>query len=308
MKRLIFVPQYPVYMRYQEWWLIEFEKKFQEYYDVIILGKSVLNYFNSTNIRGKFAPIDISIRFESAQIQEFLDLKLEDSDVLFLSDISFPGFFSNILHHKKIKNAYAFCHGTSKNAYDYFQDNRDSKRLVESGHSKLFKKVFVATNYHKQKLGWKNTKVIGVPQSPFETFKLKKEYNLISVCRDSIQKRNKYTEKKIIKSFGELIYKNDFNTWKDYYKFLSKSRILLITSKEDTFNYSILEAVKNGCIPICPNKFSFPELLERKFLYDNLSELEDRINYVLNNNLFIEELKNSDLIENFFDNLVKEMI
>lgn len=307
MKRLIFVPQYPVHMRYPEWWLTEFEKKFQEYYDVIVLGKSVLNYFNSTDIRGKFAPTDLSVRFELSQIQEFLDLKLENNDTLFLSDISFPGFFSNILHHKKIKNSYAFCHGTSKNAYDYFKDNRDSKWLVESGHSKLFKKIFVATNYHKQKLGWKNVKVTGVPQPPFETFKLEKEYNLISVCRDSIQKRNKCTEKKIIKSFDELIYKNDFNTWKDYYKFLSKSRILLITSKEDTFNYSVMDAVENRCVPLCPNKFSFPELLPKNFLYNNDQELIEKINFYLNQEINIQ-LINHELIDNFYDNLIGEMI
>ena len=39
MSRLIFVPQYPAKMRYQEWWLSEFSKNFWNHYDnVIVLG------------------------------------------------------------------------------------------------------------------------------------------------------------------------------------------------------------------------------------------------------------------------------
>lgn len=308
-KRIIFIPQLPVKLRYSEWWITELEKEFKKHYDeVIVLGKDMLTHLNESNDTSMFAPIDDSIKFEQLQINEFLNLNTDKNDTLFLADISFPGFFSSVLHHKKIKNAYAFCHGTSKNSYDYFQNTRDSKWLTESGHSKLFKKVFVATNYHKDKLRWKNIRVVGVPEPPYETYNLRdKENNIISVCRDSIQKRTKSIEKEIEKVFGKII-RQTFDTWKDYYQFISKSKILLITSKEDTFNYSVLESVRNGCIPLCPNKFSFPELLERKFLYNDISELKYKINYILNDNPNIKNLKNDNIISNFYNNIIKEMI
>jgi len=309
MKRLIFVPQLPIHMRYQEWWISEFEKNFQKHFKVITLGKAFLRDKIFTSSDNSFSSVENAIELEQYQINQYLELDIQNDDILFLADISFPGFFSNVLHHKTIKNAFAFCHGTSKNSWDYFKPVRDSKWLVETGHSKLFKKVFVATRYHKDKLGWNNVEVIGVPKPPFKMFKFdEKEYNIISVCRNSIQKRTKSIEKEVEREFGKLTYRNDFNTWSNYYKFLSKSKILLITSKEDTFNYSVLEAVKNGCVPICPNKLSFPELLEPKFLYDNLSELKYKINYILKNDGYIENLKDNDLIENFFNNIIKEMI
>jgi len=310
-KRIIFVPQYPTPMRYSEWWINSLEKEFKNHYDeVIVLGKSVLNFFESQTKDGNFAPIDISIRFESAQIQEFLDFKLEKDDTLFLSDISFPGFFSNILHHKKIKNTYAFCHGTSRNAYDYFQDSRSSKWMVESGHSKLFKKVFVATNYHRKKLGWKNIKVIGVPKPPLETFNsLYKENNIISVSRNNIQKINKRLEENVEKRFGKIIRKK-FDNWEDYYKFISKSRVLLCSSKEETFGYQIMDAITNGCVPLAPYKFSYPELLCREYLYKSESELQYKLNFYLlyKGNVDIPKLLNQDLIDNFYKNLIEEMI
>jgi hypothetical protein len=309
MKRIIFVPQLPVKLRYSEWWITELEKEFKKHYDeVIVLGKNKLVYLDNKKDNISFAPTDKAIQFEQIQINEFINLNLEQNDTLFLSDISFPGFFSNILHHKKIKNVYAFCHGTSKNAYDYFQESRDSKWLVESGHSKLFKKVFVATNYHKEKLGWKNIRIIGLPEPPFERFNNQhKENNIISVSRDGIQKRNKRLEKHIEKYFGKIL-RNNFDSWNDYYHFISKSKIMIITSKEETFGYQIVDSIMNNCIPIAPYKFSYPELLPKKFLYNDEKELIEKINYFLDNkNWYVPKLINKDLIDNFYHNLIKEM-
>lgn len=315
-KRIIFVPQLPVHMRYSEWWISELEKEFQKHYDeVITLGKNSLIYFKDKwydKCGSSFASTDKAIQFEQFQINEFLNLKLEPNDTLFLADISFPGFFSNVLHHKRIKNAYAFCHGTSKNAYDYFQDSRHSKWLVESGHSKLFKKIFVATRYHKSKLGWKNIQVVGIPKhsynlNPFHS-QFVKENNIISVSRDGIQKRNKRIEKNVEKQFDKIV-RSEFNNWVDYYQFISKSKIMLITSKEETFGYQVMDAVTYDCIPLAPNNFSYPELLSKRFLYNSKKDLMEKIDYYLDmKNWYVPKLLNQDLIDGFYDNIIRIMI
>ena len=101
MSRIIYVPQYPAPMRYQEWFITKFEKEFKKYFDeVIVLGK---NFIEVRNVKyGKiFSPIDVSINYELQQIEEYLKLDIYNDDVLFLADLSFPGFFANVLHHRK---------------------------------------------------------------------------------------------------------------------------------------------------------------------------------------------------------------
>ena len=310
MSRLIYVPQFPSYLRYQEFWYTEFSNQFKKYFDeVIVLGESYNNIVKDTKSeKHMFSPIQQSIILESTQINEFYNIKInQNNDILFVSDLSFSGVFPNILHHTKIKQSYCYCHGTSKNNYDYFQPVRKSKWLVESGHAKLFKKVFVGSNYHKQKLGWKNIKVIGVPIPPFKTFQLSKKYDIISVSRPSVQKVNKSLEEKIEKDFGKIIRK-ETNSWEDYYKFLSEAKIVLLSGKEETFGYQVLESIMNHSIPLAPNKFSYPELLEKEYLYSDYEDLKFKIWKSLNGQLLPPiKLRNQELVDNFYNNLIKEM-
>jgi len=148
-----------------------------------------------------------------------------------------------------------------------------------------------------------------LPIPPFKTYKLGKEYNIISVCRNTKQKINKKIFKEIEKEFDEIISKQS-QSWDEYYNFLSKGKILLITSREETFGYSVLEAVLNNCIPICPNSCSYPDLLPREYLYNNIGELKEKIKNILHNdfsNINYMELKNTYKISNFYNNLYKSI-
>jgi hypothetical protein len=307
MSRLIFVPQFPTKMRYQEFWYTEFPKQFKKHFDeVIILGQEYAENYDIEQIVGMFSPINNSIHFENCQIHDYMNLEIRDDDTLFMSDISFPGFFSNVLYHKPIKNAYAYCHATSLNRFDYFEKVRYSKYPCEVSHSKLFKKVFVGSDYHKRKLGWKNIEVVGLPVPPFKTFRFEKQYEIISVARPNKQKITKYIENNIEREFCK-IERSTFSTWERYYKFLSQGNILLITSKEDTFNYSVMEGIMNGTVVLAPNKCAFPELLSSDYLYSNWDDLRYKIWYYLGNNKPQEKLLNQDLCDNFYENIIRVM-
>ena len=120
MSRLIFIPQYPTPMRYSEWWYNEFPREFRARgFDVLKLGEKYLSTTKRADAQ-MFSPIDESIRFECEQIKEFMSLKLYDDDMLFLSDISFPGLFANILFHKRCRKNFVFCHATAINNFDYY--------------------------------------------------------------------------------------------------------------------------------------------------------------------------------------------
>lgn len=336
MGRLIFVPQYPAKMRYQEWWLSEFSKNFWNHYDnVIVLGirthfgikdqpySSKVYDENSWNDALKsdaqmFSPIDASIKFETEQIQEYLDLELKLDDTLFMADLSFPGFFANVLHHKKPRKCFAFCHATSLNTGDYFENVRYSKWYVECGQSRLFNKIFIGSRYHYNKLteigltlAFNGTKLknIGLPNPPFPTFKEEKKYNIISVARPSYQKVNREVEEKIEKEFGKIVRK-ECNTWEEYYKFVSSGRVLLITAREETYGYQVVDAILNNTIPLAPYAYSYPELLPDSCLYRNFEELRNLLySYLLEDPQYYKPpiLKTHPLAVNFYDNLVMEM-
>lgn len=311
MSKIIFVPQYPSRLRYQEWWFDEFRLQFEKNKLCITLGEKYLE--NKSSIRSDikmFSPINEAIKLEIKQIQEYLDLEIEEDDILFISDISFPGIFPSLLYHKRPKKIFAYCHGTSLNLYDYYEKDRLSKWQVEEGILKLFDTVYVGSEYHSKKLGIKNCKVIGLP-IPFIPFfsKLKSQdklYDVISVARPCIQKVSEEIEKEVGKTYP--IIRKEFDFWSDYYQFLSDGKILLISSKEDTFNYSIMEATLCGCIPLAPNRCSYPELLPEDYIYKNIDDLKEKISYYTIHYDKVPTLLNINLCKNFFNNILEDIL
>jgi len=291
--RLIFIPQLPTKMRYTEWWIDEFESKLSPYFsEVITLGYSYLYKSGCYKIDspeyGSFNKLQNSIEFETYQIQEYLDLEIKENDILLLADISFPGLFGSVLYHKRPKKCFAICHGTSKNKYDIFENDRPSKWQVESGYAELFNKIIVASEYHKRKLKWLDTEIIPFPDPPmiYESDITEKTIDIISVSRKCIQKVDDKIEQQVEDKYGP-VYRKTYDSWSDYFDALAKSKILLITAKEETYGYQIIDCLKygNGCIPLAPNQFSYPEMLIEDYLYNrfDIMELYRKIDSVLNN-------------------------
>jgi hypothetical protein len=281
-----------------------------------VLGENFINLNRmnekmSRSANHMFSPIHLAIHMEMDQINEFYNMKInQETDFLFLSDLSFPGFFCNILHHKPLKNAYCYCHATSLNFLDYFEPVRNSKYECEKGHAKLFKKVFIGSKYHEHKLrSWSNTHVVGLPIPPYQTFKENKIYDVISVARKSSQKNDYPIEQMLVEHFKIKVVRKEVNSWEEYYKFLSQAKVLLITSKEDTFNYSIMEAVMNNTVVLAPNRLAFPELLPEEYLYNAVPDLGEKILDTLSGKLKpLDKLLCNDKCENFFDIIVTEML
>jgi len=249
-----------------------------------------------------------------AQVEEFLELELRDDDVLFHCDLSFPGIFHHVLYHKRPSRCYCYCHGTSLNNMDYFAGQYGmSKWNIERGLSQIYDCILIASDYHWRKLqsaGMKNLRVIGLPAPGPETMHLYprpefKPFDIVSACRPTPQKVNIELEKEIEKNCATIISRANFDNWEDYYKFLSDSKILLLTTSEETFGYTILDAVLNDCIPIAPNDFSYPELLPREYLYDNKEELYALLHKILYTDWYeVPELLNQDIIDNYYKSLI----
>lgn len=332
--RLILVPQYPQKLRYQEWWPSEFAKNLSPYFDdIIILGKNFVDsdLENSNYIGELFSPVNTSIEFETQQINEYMNLELRDDDILLQLDTSFPGFFNNVLYHKRPRRAFSFCHATSVNNYDYFNEVNDnfnnSKLESEKANFSLFDLVFVSSLYHKNKLESYNfpnniVSLRALPNPPIQGRPKKfsnRRNDIVSVSRPSYQKVNLAVENFIEKEFNTKIVRKNCENWEQYYEFLGDSKIVLINSKEDTYGYAIIDAYMNGCNVVAPRAFAYPEIVPEEdleiqsytsLLYDCGDYMLKNIRNCINSNLDsckFTKLKNDYFIRNFYDNLVQKM-
>ena len=291
MSRLILVPQYPAKLRYQEWWRTELPLRYAPFFDeVVVLGAPIEEAERSTG--SHFSPMAPAIRYELSQVGQYLSMPLRKDDVLLLCDLSFPGIFGQVLFHKRPNRCFAICHATSKNRYDYFAHDRRAKWKSETAVARMMDGVFVATHYHRKKLHlWDNVHVVGLPMPPASKW-LPPQYpyplrrgTIVSVARSGVQKRTVKIERAVERRFGSIRYPIGLTSWPQYYEFLSKATVVLVTAKEETFGYQIVDAMENACVPVVPNAFSYPELLPRQYRYDNIDELLSIIQRVLDGGL-----------------------
>jgi len=99
--------------------------------------------------------------------------------------------------------------------------------------------------------------------------------------RPNIFDEAKYRLKKHIVHFGFC------ENFSEYAKWLWKADILPITSNQDFFGGSVVEAIYCGVYPILPSRLTYPELLPKEYydnhIYDNDGELYDKVkNCMLN--------------------------
>jgi hypothetical protein len=85
------------------------------------------------------------------------------------------------------------------------------------------------------------------------------------------------------------------------------SKILLITAKEETFGYQIVDAVLNNCVPLAPRRCSYPELLPDEYLYSSLNELKTKIDMVEKGKLEVPELLCDTEMKMFYKNIIQNM-
>ena len=70
---------------------------------------------------------------------------------------------------------------------------------------------------------------------------------------------------------------------KVYRQWLSKGDIVVSTALQENFGISVVEAVHSECLPLLPDRLSYPEIIPKKFhadvLYRNATDLADRLKY-----------------------------
>jgi glycosyltransferase involved in cell wall biosynthesis len=85
-----------------------------------------------------------------------------------------------------------------------------------------------------------------------------------------------------------------------YHQWLMKGNIVISTANQENFGISVVEAIRYGCIPLLPDRLSYPEIIPKAFhddfLYKDQTELIEKLCFlILNFSQF--EVKRQNLSE-----------
>ncbi len=107
-------------------------------------------------------------------------------------------------------------------------------------------------------------------------------------------------------------------TREDYFHWLDQATILPVTSNQDFFGISIVEAISRGVFPLLPKRLAYPELIpdqeKNNIFYDDISDLRSRIKTQQNESVlsacqkFIQRFEWKNLIEQYdqcFSSIIK---
>lgn len=67
---------------------------------------------------------------------------------------------------------------------------------------------------------------------------------------------------------GKIVQWGHVEEMESYFRHLSSGDIVVSTAHHEFFGISVIEAVRAGCVPVLPNRLSYPELFEKRYLYE----------------------------------------
>lgn len=72
---------------------------------------------------------------------------------------------------------------------------------------------------------------------------------------------------------------------REYVKWLQRGTIVISCAHQENFGISVIEAMRHGCLPLLPNRLSYPEILPREyhgdFIYRDMDGLSTRLEKML---------------------------
>jgi glycosyltransferase involved in cell wall biosynthesis len=344
-------PMLPVENRYPlEWWK-QFENEYEKAgidYEYVIPRQEWPIPFPKGGDGGTFSPLVFSSMWELQQAEHFLEkflLTLEDDDTIFFTDIDFPGFSLPLAHMIRLQKPRVtiagYLHAGSYCNRDLFA-SVPGKLQAEISMMNTYDIIFVGSHYHQDKLyeatgisGGEHVYVVPPPlyQEQFNNVKVKpyseRKYDVVFASRMDSQKKGDLmlylAEKNPDIQFAvtaetntafvsENIHHIPSKNRAEYYEALSEAVVFLSTAEEETFGYSMVEAMSFGLIPVVPNRLSYPELTRRiggkKFLYSTEGEAKQMLREAL---LYAETLEkpekyNLDFLEHSIEKMLKIML
>ena len=83
----------------------------------------------------------------------------------------------------------------------------------------------------------------------------------------------------------------------DYEKWLARGSIVISTAIQENFGMAVVEAIRNGCLPLLPDRLAYPEVLPETyhadFLYKNQEDLERKLVRIIREGRTMQDTRRS---------------
>jgi len=309
-KTLYIITLEPLEQRYTTQWYDYWKEEFSNIFDVIYIDGH--DDIKEGIENGRFLDINKTNYVKAEQIKKlsllFQDKKIKNGDRFIFMDGWHYGItalkYMAQLNKIDIK-IYAYWHAGTWDNWDFITQAglREWARYNELGWLLACDGHFVATQYHRNliidyfkqdsiELGKYLSEIIYVVGFPMNWMKEVNRYN-----SDIVEKKNiivfphRLDKEKSPKEFDNMglsfpdvekiktieVTKDK----KEYYDILKKSKISFSSSKQETYGIGTVEAMMCGAIPVVPNRLSYEELYDKKFIYRTNSEMKENIKSIL---------------------------
>lgn len=335
---LYHIPIEPYKTRYTADWIQQFESEFKQHNVdfVTVLGPKTNDTVSSGGVLDSCSTYIYKFSQLSQIIELILNNKIHEDDILFFSDLWFPGleslFYIRNMLKIKFKIAGVFHAGTYDPA-DFTCRNgmRNWGKFLESCWFEEIDDIFLATSFHKELL-LKNSYIdenvkekflskLHITGLPFYAQDLRTTYMNNTTKEDIIVFPHRLDTEKHPELFDKLeqwLTQNNINckciktiestkSREEYFKLLARSKVMISFADQETFGYSTLESMALDNIVIVPNKLSYVETVPSSYRYNTIDEAfklvkQSILNYT-NPNYDLSKWKNS--ISNMIDILYK---
>lgn len=266
--------------------------------------------------RGQFLDIVNTCKFKAAQLQMIADMfndgTVADGDAFLIGDIFFPGIemikYMAELQGMNVK-VFGINYAGRADSTDFVQQLGNWADYSEAGYHKICDGIFVGSEHHARNV----CDYFQIPESKvhvtgyvwdlkyMESFKkrigsVKKEDFVIwphRWCEEKGINELKFfasrTDKRVIitssgprKDLGWILPPNvEYRcnlTKLEYFTLMAKAKWYLSTAYQETFGFTIQEAIFFGCHILVPNRACCPEMVPAKCVYSSVEEIERLFN------------------------------
>ncbi len=300
---LVFLPLECLPERYSaDWYYWFLDAIIESGVPAIIIGERR----NRVIKEGEFLDVYQTHQFKFQQLCKTIEVlkSLKSHTTVLFMDMWFPGIESLAYIRDCAKKDIKFVgmlHAGTWDPWDFISLNGCAQwgRDIEAGWLKIADKVIVATHFHRQLLEKTFGNLTRISVKPFPVRDLDrldwgKKKNVVAFphrlapekCPEEFEALKGIYFQRYPEDQGKVDFIRSMDVCSnktEYYELLAQAKVSVSTARQETFGIAMIESERAGCIPVCPDRLSYPETLPDYPRYGNLFHAAKLINKGLSN-------------------------